>query len=42
MLWLSLLALMLVIAAAPGVGLYLEHLHSPTHSGTDHEPPQTV
>lgn len=42
MLWLSLLALMLVIAAAPGVGLYLEHMHSTAPSGTDREPPQTV
>lgn len=41
MAWLALLALMLIVAAAPGVSLYLEHLRaaaSESNEGMGDEP----
>lgn len=41
MAWLSLLALMLLVAAAPGISIYLEHLQKvPAPEASDSETPQ--
>lgn len=35
MVWLGFLALMLLVSAAPGISLYLEHLRAPAQEPSD-------
>ncbi|MFV9504605.1 MAG: hypothetical protein AB4911_08565 [Oscillochloridaceae bacterium umkhey_bin13] len=41
MAWIGLLALMLMVAAAPGIVIYLEHLRTSPVVAPDHEPPHS-